>query len=84
MRVHELAKKLNISSKEICQFLSTSEKTYTAANGLTDEEEKRVKDRYEKGAKAPVKEDKAEKEVKPEAKPAVKPVEKNVSDNKKA
>ncbi len=83
MRVHELAKKLNISSKEICQFLSTSEKTYTAANGLTDEEEKRVKDRYEKGAKAPVKEDKAEKEVKPEAKPAVKPVEKNVSDNRK-
>ena len=28
MRVHELAKKLNISSKDICQFLSTADKAY--------------------------------------------------------
>ena len=35
MRVHELAKELNISSKEIIETLSNDTKKYTASNGLT-------------------------------------------------
>ncbi len=73
MRVHELAKQLNIVSKDICQFLNTPEKNYTASNGLTEEEEKRVRDKFEKGAKvskdkAADAEVKAEKRSKPESK----------------
>lgn len=53
MRVHELAKKLNISSKDICQFLSTADKTYKTMSGLTEEEEKKVKDHFKTGSSVP-------------------------------
>ena len=46
MRVHELAKSLNISSKDICQFLSTDDKVYKTMSGLNDEEIERVKSRF--------------------------------------
>ena len=38
MRVHELAKELNITSKDITDMLSNSEKTYKSVSGLTDED----------------------------------------------
>ena len=38
MRVHELAKELNITSKDITDMLSNSEKTYKPVSGLTDAE----------------------------------------------
>ena len=38
MRVHELAKELNITSKDITDMLSNSEKTYKSVSGLTDAE----------------------------------------------
>ena len=38
MRVHELAKELNITSKDITDMLSNSEKTYKPVSGLTDSE----------------------------------------------
>ncbi len=53
MRVHELAKKLNISSKDICQFLSTADKAYKTMSGLTEEEEKKVRDHFKAGNSAP-------------------------------
>ena len=70
MRVHELAKKLNISSKEICQLLSTEEKVYKTMSGLNDEEIQRVNAKFAKPAaeeskkaaedKAPAKKEKPE------------------------
>ena len=38
MRVHELAKELNISSKDITDMLSSNEKKYTAMSGLGENE----------------------------------------------
>lgn len=38
MRVHELAKELNISSKDITDMLSNNEKKYTAMSGLGEAE----------------------------------------------
>ena len=37
MRVYELAKELNISSKDIADVLDTADKKYTSMNGLSDE-----------------------------------------------
>ena len=45
MRVHELAKELNITSKDITDMLSNSEKTYKSVSGLTDAEISRSEER---------------------------------------
>lgn len=67
MRIHELAKELNISSAEIIQMLNTAEKTYRPVNGLSEEEEKRVRANFsgDKKYEEPAKE-KKEADVKPE------------------
>ena len=41
MRVHEIAKELNIPSKEICAYLSTDSKNFTNFSGLSDDEVKK-------------------------------------------
>lgn len=48
MRVHELAKQIDVSSKDICQFLSTEDKLYKTMSGLTKEEEDKVKKHFNK------------------------------------
>ncbi len=48
MRVHELAKELNISSKEIIETLSNDTKKYTASNGLTDSEITSIRSKFGK------------------------------------
>ena len=64
MRVYELAKELNISSKDIADVLDTADKKYTSMNGLSDEEVKKIRNRYGKKTETPVK-----AESKPESKP---------------
>ena len=46
MRVHELAKELNITSKDITDMLSNSEKTYKPVSGLTDSEITSVRKKF--------------------------------------
>ena len=46
MRVHELAKELNISSKDITDMLSNNEKKYTAMSGLGEAEINSVKGKF--------------------------------------
>lgn len=53
MRVHELAKELNISSKEIIETLSNDTKKYTASNGLTDSEITSIRSKFGKKAAQP-------------------------------
>lgn len=67
MRIHELAKELNITSAEIIQMLNTADKTYRPVNGLSEEEEKKVRANFSgnKKAEEPAKERK-EEVVKPE------------------
>ena len=55
MRVHELAKELNISSKEIIETLSNDTKKYTASNGLTDSEITSIRSKFGKKAAQPEK-----------------------------
>ena len=75
MRVHELAKILNITSKDITDMLSSSEKRFVAQSGLTDEEEKKVRAKFSGEKKAPEEKEKnADKLPKQEVKE--KPVEK--------
>ena len=64
MRVYELAKELNISSKDIADVLDTADKKYTSMNGLSDEEVSKIRSRYGKKNETPVK-----AESKPESKP---------------
>ena len=64
MRVYELAKELNISSKDIADVLDTADKKYTSMNGLSDEEVSKIRSRYGKKNETPVK-----VESKPESKP---------------
>lgn len=52
MRVHELAKELNISSKDITDMLSSNEKKYTAMSGLGENEINNVKSRFKAKAVA--------------------------------
>ena len=52
MRVHELAKELNISSKDITDMLSSNEKKYTAMSGLGENEINNVKSRFKAKAAA--------------------------------
>ena len=61
MRVHELAKELNITSKDITDMLSNSEKTYKPVSGLTDAEISSVRKKFAPAPKA---------ENKPAAQPA--------------
>lgn len=55
MRVYELAKELNISSKDIADVLDTADKKYTSMNGLNDEEVSKIRSRYGKKTETPVK-----------------------------
>ena len=55
MRVHELAKELNISSKEIIETLSNDTKKYTASNGLTDSEITSIRSKFGKKVAQPEK-----------------------------
>lgn len=55
MRVHELAKELNISSKEIIETLSNETKKYTASNGLTDSEITEIRSKFGKAQAEPEK-----------------------------
>ena len=50
MRVHELAKELNISSKAITDMLSNADKKYTAMSGLGESEINSVKSKFTKAA----------------------------------
>ncbi len=50
MRVHELAKELNISSKAITDMLSNADKKYTAMSGLGENEINSVKSKFTKVA----------------------------------
>ena len=61
MRVHELAKELNITSKDITDMLSNSEKTYKSVSGLTDAEISSVRKKFAPAPKV---------ENKPAAQPA--------------
>ncbi len=86
MRVHELAKELNISSKEVIDILSNDEKTYKTMSGLKDEEIAKVRNKLTKKTentqpKAEVKPQNNEKKpvVKQEVKPEVKADNKNKS-----
>ena len=58
MRVHELAKELNISTKEIIDTLSNDTKTYKTMSGLGDAEISQIKKKFTtpKQSAAPVKE----------------------------
>ncbi|MDD5828495.1 MAG: translation initiation factor IF-2 N-terminal domain-containing protein, partial [Lachnospira sp.] len=84
MRVHELAKELNISSKEVIDILSNDEKTYKTMSGLKDEEIAKVRNKLTKKTestqpKAEAKPQNNDKkpEVKTEVKPEVKADNKN-------
>ena len=50
MRVHELAKELNITSKAITDILSNADKKYTAMSGLGESEINSVKSKFTKAA----------------------------------
>lgn len=56
MRVHEIAKELNIPSKEICAYLSTDSKNFTNFSGLTDDEVKRVRSKFGSASKSQINE----------------------------
>ena len=75
MRVHELAKELNITSKDITDMLSNSEKTYKPVSGLTDSEITSVRKKFAPAPKA---------ENKPAAQPAKQsqPVKNDNRDNR--
>ena len=75
MRVHELAKELNITSKDITDMLSNSEKTYKSVSGLTDAEISSVRKKFAPAPKV---------ENKPAAQPAKQsqPVKNDNRDNR--
>ena len=75
MRVHELAKELNITSKDITDMLSNSEKTYKPVSGLTDAEISSVRKKFAPAPKV---------ENKPAAQPAKQsqPVKNDNRDNR--
>ena len=89
MRVHELAKELNISSKEIIETLNNDTKTYKSVSGLGEAEITIIKNKFGKGKS--VKEDNKTPE---KIKTAVKSIEavketksvevKNTEEDKKA
>ena len=69
MRVHELAKELNINSKELLEFLSSkNEKIKTSSNSVSEDEIALAKKQFVKKEQKPVTENKPEfkeaKEVK--------------------
>ena len=75
MRVHELAKELNITSKDITDMLSNSDKTYKSVSGLTDAEISSVRKKFAPAPKT---------ENKPAAQPAKQsqPVKNDNRDNR--
>ena len=87
MRVHELAKILNITSKDITDMLNSPEKEFKPVSGLSDEEEKRVRARFsgdkkdsEEKAKKPVDQKKSDVKDKPEEKAKSAEKEKHASE----
>ena len=65
MRVHELAKELNINSKELLEFLSSkNEKIKTSSNSVSEDEIALAKKQFVKKEQKPVTENKPEKEAK--------------------
>ena len=65
MRVHELAKELNINSKELLEFLSSkNEKIKTSSNSVSEDEIALAKKQFVKKEQKPVTENKSEKEAK--------------------
>jgi translation initiation factor IF-2 len=52
MRVYELAKELNISSKDVADILDTADKKYKNVSGLTDDEVSKVRKKLAGGEKA--------------------------------
>ena len=67
MRIHELAKELNVTSTDIIQMLNTAEKTYRPVNGLSEEEEKKVRANFsgdKKSEKSP--KERKDADIKPE------------------
>jgi len=55
MRVHELAKELGITAKEVSKILDTEEKKYKTMSGLNEEEINRVRKLYNKADNSAVK-----------------------------
>ncbi len=53
MRVYELAKELNISTKDIIETLSSEEKEYKSASGLEDAQINKVKSKFAKAENKP-------------------------------
>ena len=88
MRVHELAKELNIKSQEIIDALSTTEYAVkSASSGLEDDAQKVVRSKFTKKDAAPKAAPKAEEKAAPapkaeEKKAAPKTEEKKVEDGK--
>ena len=88
MRVHELAKELNIKSQEIIDALSTTEYAVkSASSGLEDDAQKVVRSKFTKKDAAPKAAPKAEEKAAPapkaeEKKAAPKTAEKKVEDGK--
>ena len=84
MRVHELAKQLDISSKDICQFLTTDEKVYKTMSGITEEEAERVRAKFGTSATAPAPSGSKETVEKADKKPEAKQEEKKeIKEDKK-
>ena len=93
MRVYELAKELNIASKDICQFLNTDDKAYKTMSGLDEEEIVRVRAKFsvtekpeekkETKQNASDKEKKVTGEKKERVSKEVSEEEKNASDSKR-
>ena len=84
MRVHELAKELNIKSQEIIDALSTTEYAVkSASSGLEDDAQKVVRSKFAQKAASPKAEEKAAPAPKAEEKKAApKADEKKVDDGK--
>ncbi|HAP79910.1 MAG TPA: translation initiation factor IF-2, partial [Ruminococcus sp.] len=81
MRVHELAKELNISSKDITDMLSSNEKKYTAMSGLGESEINSVKNKFK--AKPAANSNTVKQEPKKAEERNVKTEEKKINTDKK-
>ncbi len=76
MRVHELAKELDISSKDLLDFLSANnEKIKSAQNSVSEEDIASAKKKFGKKAEAPAEKPAKPVEKKADAKPADAPAE---------
>ena len=84
MRVHELAKELNIKSQEIIDALSTTEYAVkSASSGLEDDAQKVVRSKFAQKAASPKAEEKAAPAPKAEEKKAAPKADEKKVDNGK-